>query len=189
MISYPAGDEPDFWNPDPEKQTHRFALGSIARASVSDPPLIAICMNPSYADHTQADKTVNRLIQASRDNGRPGWVMLNLYPERATDASKLSEYDPGLSASNCAAIEHVLGQFGATEVLGAWGGLKYQTLRRAKADVLDTLDRLGISLFTFDGLTAGSEPRHPTPRGVPLQMRGDKRSLTRSGYRLTERAP
>jgi hypothetical protein len=112
MISYPAGHEPDFWNPDPEKQTHRFALGSIARASVSDPPLIAICMNPSQADHTQADKTVNRLIQASRDNGYAGWVMLNLYPERATDASKLSTYDPGLSALNCAAIEHVLGQYG-----------------------------------------------------------------------------
>jgi hypothetical protein len=184
VISYPPGQEPDFWDPDPEEQTHRFALGNIAGASIGNPPLIAICMNPSYADHTRTDKTVNRLIEASRDNGRPGWVMLNLYPERATDASKLSTYDRGLSRLNCATIEQVLGRYGVTEVLGAWGGLKYETLRRAKADVFDTLDRLSVSLFTFDGLTADSEPRHPTPRGVPLQMRGDKRHLTRTGYRL-----
>ena len=186
VISYPAGHEPDFWNPDPESRAHRFVLGNTARASSADPPLIAICMNPSYADHTQADKTVNRLIQASLDNGRPGWVMLNLYPERATDASCLNSYDSGLSAANCAAIEHVLSMYRATEVLGAWGGLKHRTLRSAKTDVLDTLDRLRVRLFMFDGLTGGGEPFHPTPRRAPIQMKGDKRYLARSGNRLVE---
>jgi len=189
VTSYLPGYEPDFWAPDPEERTHRFALGSTARAAVGDPPLIAICMNPSYADRSKADKTVNRLIQASRDNGQPGWLMMNLYPERATDASNLSDYDPGLSAANCAAIEHVIGQYGVTEVLGAWGGLKHATLRRAKTDVLDTLDRLGVRLFTFDGLTTGGDPFHPTPRGPALLMRGDKRYLDRSGNRLVEQVP
>lgn len=187
MIEYPVGHEPDFWNPDPEEQTHRFALGRTDRASTDDPPLAAICMNPSYADHSQADKTVNRLIRASTDNGSSGWVMLNLYPERATDASNLSAYDAGLSSANCAAIEEVLTRHGVTEVLGAWGGLKHTTLRRAKLDVLDTLDRLGTRLFMFDGLTSG-EPRHPTPRGTPLLMRGEKRYLGRVGNQLVESA-
>lgn len=185
MIAYPAGHEPDLWTPDPEEQTQRFALGWTAATSTDAPPFIAICMNPSYAAHDRADKTVNRLIRASTDNGYPGWVMLNLYPERATDASNLSAYDAGLSAANCAAIEDVLTRYGATEVLGAWGGLKHATLRQAKIDVLNTLDQLSTRLFMFDGLTSG-EPRHPTPRGTPLLMRGEKRYLRRVGHRLVE---
>jgi hypothetical protein len=146
-------------------------------------------MNPSYADRTEADKTVNRLIQASIDNRNPGWLMLNLYPERATDASKLLSYDAGLSAANCAAIEQVLERYGATEVLVAWGGLKHPTLRRAKTDVINTLDRLDVEPFMFDGLTTGGDPFHPTPRGPALRMTGDKRYLARSGNRLVEQVP
>lgn len=183
---YPLGQEPDFWEPDPEEQSHRFALGNVQRSSISSPPLIAICMNPSHATRFQADRTVKRLIKASIDNRASGWLMLNLYPERATDASNLSQFDPGLSAANCEVIGAVLRRFGAGEVLGAWGGLKNRTLRRARADVLETLERLDVKLFTFDGLTGGGEPRHPTPRGTPLQMRGDKRFLMARGAHLVE---
>lgn len=189
MIAYPSGHEPDFWSPDPEERTHRFVLGNTSRASVADPPLIAICMNPSKADHSEADKTMNRLIQASLDNAHPGWVMLNLYPERATDASKLLDYDAVLSAANCAAIEQVLSQYEVAEVLVAWGGLKHKTLRRAKIDVLDTLDRLGVKSFMFDGLTTGGDPFHPTPRGPALLMKGTKRYLVRVGNRFIEQVP
>ncbi|TXQ30749.1 DUF1643 domain-containing protein [Escherichia coli] len=132
---------------------------------------------------------MNRLIKASVDNKHSGWVILNLYPERATDAASLSPYDAVLSSANCAAIEHVLGQYGVTEVLGAWGDLKHTSLRPAKRAVLDTLDRLGVRLFTFDGLTVRGEPLHPTPRGPALLMRGDKRYLVRSGNRLVESVP
>ncbi|MWB99437.1 DUF1643 domain-containing protein [Agromyces seonyuensis] len=115
----------------------------------------------------RADKTVNRLIQSSIDNRHPRWLMLNLYPERATNAADLSAYDPALSAANCAAIESVLTQYRVSEVLGAWGQLRHKTLRRVKKDVLDLLERLGVELFTLDGLTASNDPRHPMPRGNP----------------------
>lgn len=189
MIPYSPGYEPDLWDPDPEVQAHRFALGRVAEASAQTPPFISICMNPSFADQTQSDKTVNRLIGASIDNAHAGWMMLNLYPERATDASNLSPYDPKLSEANCAVIEHQLRKFGASEVLGAWGDLKHPTLRQARINVLDTLDQLGVTLFTFDGLTTSGNPRHPTPRGRELQIMGTKRYLTRSGNRLVERDP
>lgn len=83
------------------------------------------------------------------------------------------------------AIADVLTQYRVTEVLGAWGGLKHATVRRAKLDVLDALDRLGARLFMFDGLTSG-EPRHPTPRGTPLLMRGEKLYLRRVDNRFVE---
>ena len=189
MIPYSPGHEPDLWDPNPEEQNHRFALGRVAGASPQNPPLIAICMNPSDADRTQSDPTVRRLIKASADNGYPGWIMLNLYPQRATDAANLSPYDPRLSEANCAVIEHLLMRYGVSEVLGAWGDMKYLTLRQAKVDVLNTLDKLGITLFTFDGLTTGHNPRHPSPRGPALQMMGTKRYLLRSGNRLVEQGP
>lgn len=189
MILYSPGNEPDLWCPDPAEQTHRFALGRVAEASTQNPPFISICMNPSFADQTQSDKTVNRLVRASIDNSHPGWMMLNLYPERATNPSDLSSYDLKLSEANCAVIEHHLRNFDASEVLGAWGDLKHPTLKRAKVDVLNTLDQLGVKLFSFDELTASGNPRHPTPRGQALQMRGTKRYLRRSGNRLVEHGP
>jgi hypothetical protein len=185
-LDFPAGQEPDLWQPDPEEQTHRFVLGNVSRASIVDPPLIAICMNPSRADRTQSDKTVNRLIEASTDNGYPGWIMLNLYPQRATKPSDLSPFDSGLSAANCAAIEQTLLRFQVVEVLGAWGGQSHKTLRQAKPSVLDTLDRLGVRLYMWDGLTKTGNPFHPTPRRSPLLMQGTKRYLTRIGNRHEE---
>lgn len=174
MIEYLAGHEPDFWDPDPGVDSHRFALGNASRASTGAPPLIAIGMNPSHAAETQADRTVNRLIEASVRRGYSGWVMLNLYPERSPRPSQLSTYDPALSALNCAAIEQVLLRHGTTEVLGAWGNMPHRTLKRAKLDVQALLDRMGVKVFTWDPLTQEGNPRHPSPPGRPLPMLGPK---------------
>ena len=135
-------------------------------------------MNPSYADEQVADKTVNRIIRASVEHGYSGWIMLNLYPERATKPKDLQPYDANLSAANCAAIAEILVEHGVTEILGAWGGLAHATIRRAKKDVLAQLVTLGVRLFSFDTPTSGGEPRHPTPRTGPLPMLGPKRYLT-----------
>ena len=56
MIEYLTGHQPDFWEPDPGVQSHRFALGSAFSASAGAPPLIAIGMNPSHAAETQATR-------------------------------------------------------------------------------------------------------------------------------------
>ena len=175
-MNYLPGYEPTFWTPDPSERTHRFALGSIP-SSPTGPPLVTIGMNPSYADERVADRTVDRIIRASIEHGHSGWVMLNLYPERATKPKDLGSYDRALSAANCAAIGAVLAQHGVTEVLGAWGGIAHPTIRSAKADVLAALGSHGIRLFSLDPPTADGEPRHPTPRTGPLPMRGPKRYL------------
>lgn len=178
MIEYLAGHEPDFWEPDPGVLSHRFALGSASKASSGAPPLIAIGMNPSHAAEGNADRTVNRLIEASRRHGYAGWVMLNLYPERSPKPRELSAYDPMLSAMNCAAIERVLLRHGATEVLGAWGNMPHATLRRAKVDVQALLDRMGVRVFSWDPPTKQGNPRHPSPPGRQLAMLGPKRYLS-----------
>lgn len=177
MIEYPAGHEPDFWEPFPGVESHRFAIGSVSKSSAGVPPLIAIGMNPSHAAETQADRTVNRLIEASVRHGYAGWVMLNLYPEHSPKPGALSDFDAELSAMNCAAIEQVLLRHRATEVLGAWGNMPHRTLKRAKTDVQALLDRMNVRVFTWDLLTNGGNPRHPSPPGRPLPMLGPKQYL------------
>lgn len=178
VIAYKPGHEASFWDPDPSSRTHRYALGNASLSAPGSRPLIAICMNPSHADEHEADRTVNRLIEASIDHAYTGWVMLNLYPERATKPANLSPYDASLSAANCAAIERELTRHAATEVLGAWGGNLHPTIRRAKQDVIALLTSLGVRLFSFDPPTVvDRQPRHPYPRTGPLPMLGPKRYL------------
>lgn len=173
---YPTGQEPTFWAPDPSELTHRFALGCTLNASARTVPLVVIGMNPSYASDQVADKTVNRIIEVSVDLGYAGWIMLNLYPERATKPKNLRPYDSELSAANCTVVADVLEIYDVTEVLvGAWGGGLHPTIRRAKRDVLAMLRTRGTKLFSFDPPTADREPRHPTPRTGPLPMLGPKR--------------
>lgn len=174
MIKYPMGQEPDLWEPNPGVRPHRFALGNVANLATGTQPLFVIGMNPSHAKESEADKTVNRVIEASEHHGYTGWVMLNLYPERSPKPSELSRFNPALSALNCAAIEQVLLLHGATEVLGAWGNMPHATLRRAKVDVQALLDRMGVRVFTWDPLTNEDNPRHPSPPGRPLPMLGPK---------------
>lgn len=55
--------------------------------------------------------------------------------------------------------------------------------------MLDTLDRLGVKPFAFDGLTKGGHPFRPTPRGPALLMKSTKRYLVRVGNRFVEQVP
>ncbi|MBD9699559.1 DUF1643 domain-containing protein [Flavimobilis sp. GY10621] len=181
MTKYLPGQEPDFWKPEPAESTFRFALGNVSKASTGAPPLIAIGMNPSHAAEAQSDRTVNRLIEASVFHGYAGWIMLNLYPERSPNPSRLSAYDAGLAALNCAVIEQVLLRYGATEVLGAWGNMPHRTLKRAKLAVQALLDLMGVKVFTWDPLTKRGNPRHPSPPGRPLLMLGPKVYMRREG--------
>src|SRR5699024_8627806 len=104
MITYPTGQEPDFWTPNPADTSHRFALGRIGECSAASPPFIVIGMNPSHASESESDRTVNHVINVSMRE-HSGWLMLNLYPERSPDPKTLSAYDAQLSAWNCEAIE------------------------------------------------------------------------------------
>lgn len=174
MIKYRAGHAPDFSAPSPGVPSHRFALGNVSRANAAAPPLVVVGMNPSHAAETQADRTVNRVIDASVEHGYGGWIMLNLYPERSPKPKLLSEYDAALSKLNCAAIEQVLLRHRVTEVLGAWGNRPHKTLELAEADVWALFVRMGVRVFTWDPLPVKGNPRHPHPPGRPLPMLGPK---------------
>jgi len=174
---FPAGQAPDYWNPNPELGDRRFALGRVLTPSVSLNPLVVLAMNPSYANHAESDRTVNKVISASSQLGHDGWLMLNLYPERKTLPTKLTSFDAGLWAQNWALIEDLLDSFKVTEVLGAWGNPPHPTIREARTQMLQALAGRGTRVYYFGKLTEAGSPRHPTPRGTPWDPSGAKRYL------------
>lgn len=158
-LKYPQGYEPDYILPS-EYCSYRFALGKTGKN-----PLVAICMNPSSAKETCSDSTINRIINISKQLCADGWMVFNLYPERATNAKTLSEYDSNLSSQNIQYICEYLAKKGIKEVWGAWGddqGLK--PLMTARQELLNALSDKGIKTYYFGTLTKSGNPRHPLQR-------------------------
>lgn len=151
---YPEGDEPNICMPK-SNDYHRFLLGRIGLK-----PLVAVCMNPSAANEEYSDKTINRIISISKKLDCDGWIIANVYPERATHASKLDEYKIDLAKEN---VEHVINfllKNGISEVFGAWGDLKYTSLKKGKELLLSDLKQHEIKVYTFAKNKSG-EPVHP----------------------------
>ena len=59
--AYPLGEEPNLCIPEKYNAYHRFLLGRLGTN-----PLVAICMNPSAANEDYSDRTINRIINASK---------------------------------------------------------------------------------------------------------------------------
>ena len=179
--------QPDYWNPNPEHPHHRFALGRVFTSVRAQNPRVVMAMNPSYANHKESDRTVNTVIAASSTLGHDGWIMLNLYPERATKPSNLHAFDPTLWAQNWAEIDGVLNAFGVDEVLGAWGDPPNATIRQAKWETLAALKSRGTGVYYYGDLTVAGNPRHTTPRGTPWNVVGSKSYLLRCGAGTAQR--
>lgn len=160
------------WDPVPARASHRFALGRPATGGHSDGTLFVVGMNPSHANEITSDATVN-FIELKYS----GWVMLNLYPERASSPANIGAFDQTLSDENCAAVERVLLRHGATEVFAAWGDLKSAAVRQAKPHVLGVFAKLGVRPFYFDRLTLARQPRHLHTRGPKLDLHAAKHYL------------
>jgi len=160
---YPKGQEPDPSVTDGVEGEYRFLLGRPGNKT-----LMAICMNPAGAWTDRCDSTVRRVIETSIALGYDGWLVANVYPEYAANASELGPYDAALSHRNVEAIRGALKKYGITEVWAAWGNLEYQALRRGVCDVLSALDSDDISKFTFWPLLASGDPGHPSRKSHPV---------------------
>ncbi len=159
LLSYPPGHAPDFILPK-AYGSYRYALGKKGNN-----PLVVICMNPSAARGDSSDMTINRIIKVSQALNYDGWIVFNLYPERATDAKNIGKYKHAVSEKNISIIREFLADSNIREVWGAWGNTKgIDTLEVAKKELLDMLQKNGIRIFYFGTLTNEGNPRHPLQR-------------------------
>ncbi|MCL2864100.1 MAG: DUF1643 domain-containing protein [Lachnospiraceae bacterium] len=153
-LTYPTGQEPDTISPT-NYQPYRYIIGKTGKN-----PLVAICMNPSAARDNVSDRTVNRVIQTSIHLGYDGWFVVNIYPERATDAAMLDHFDKNHITENVAQIRQLLKEQNIKEVWGAWGETKYEHLKKGRNALLDMLREESIQIFAYQ-INSSGNPKHP----------------------------
>lgn len=150
---YSEGNYPDTIE---EKDNYRFALGKSGSN-----PLVVICMNPSAADITKCDKTIEKIIKVANELNKDGWMVFNLYPERATFSEELTNYNPEISRKNVETIRDYLLKNKISEVWGAWGNANdNECLIKSKEDIVNMLSENNINIFCYK-INKSGNPHHP----------------------------
>lgn len=147
----------------------RYILGTKG-----DSPLVVVGANPSTAVPECLDRTVSGIKNlVERDNRFDSFVIINLYPQRATNPKELHRVmDKVLHKKNCAHISDFLSSLKAKPVVmwAAWGSLIHQ-----RSYLLDCLDGLltCINDFPCEWVQRGNfkNPHHPLylKRETPFQ--------------------
>lgn len=137
----------------------RYILGTVGSH-----PLICVGVNPSTAEPDKLDKTLESVERISANNGYDSWIMLNLYPQRATnfvDVDK-SPNDEIISKNNTEIYNLLLKHKGA-DIWAAWGNLIDQ--RPYLIDCLKKINNLVLQCecnwITYGKINKSGHPHHP----------------------------
>lgn len=134
----------------------RFMLGEAG-----DNPIICFGINPSTANDIEDDPTISRIKNIAAENNFDGWVMLNLYPQRATNPDDMhKEADKSLILKNAEIIRSVFKAYPDALILASWGDAIEK--RKYLKDCLEAIlsidyDRRWVCRGE---LTAKGNPRH-----------------------------
>lgn len=126
-------------------------------------PLLVIGLNPSTATQEKADPTVARVQKVAALHGYDGFVMLNLYPVRATDYRKLPiAVNKVAFELNLQVIEDLVGQTPEPSIWATWGQpvVHHAYFLRARDQLFERLTKYGPQWLKLGELTATGHPRH-----------------------------
>jgi hypothetical protein len=138
----------------------RFTLGKSGRR-----PLLTIGLNPSTATSEKSDTTVAKVERVSKRQGFDGFIMLNLYPLRATDYTALPKrVNQEAFDANLAHIEAIVKVVADPVLWAAWGDpvecLPY--FGDARDELLSRLVSYSARWVRYGAPTAKGNPRHPS---------------------------
>lgn len=152
-----------------EDNSMRFLLGTIGLK-----PLIAVGLNPSTADDKKPDMTISKIIGFASRNYFDSFLMLNLYPQRATFPDKLDiEIDLAKHQLNLSKISSKLREYSEINLLASWGEpiLKRDYLTHCLIDLNNKLSGLKINWLQIGDFTKSGHPRHPSRAGYSSGLR------------------
>lgn len=169
--------EPDESGPKKEKCRcfiNRYVLGEVEMdLSKLDNVLVCIGLNTSTARPRNLDPTLKRVQGFAERKGYKSWIMLNLYPQGATNPDDM--HDPEnkpaekteqkrLCKENLAQINGVLRGLNNPTILAAWGDPIEK--RKFLGDNLRYIHKSNKSLKEnwkqIGKLTSRGHPRHPS---------------------------
>jgi hypothetical protein len=126
-------------------------------------PLICIGVNPSTAEPNKLDPTLRNVKSWAQRLGYDGWVMLNLYPQRATNPKDLhADPDSPHFIANVIAVRNLRKKLGCPVVVwAAWGTLieKRPYLSHALWSIRMALP--DANWIHIGPLSAKGHPHHP----------------------------
>lgn len=146
----------------------RFVLGTVG-----NDPLICVGVNPSTAAPGGLDRTVSKLQRFATLNGHDSWVMLNLYPQRATQPSDMHvTYRPELKAENERHIAEFIGGR-RLELLAAWGETitARSYLRGMLRGIVGLPEVTSCSWRSIGDPLKSGHPRHPSRASYAWPLR------------------
>jgi hypothetical protein len=140
-------------------ENERYSLGIKG-----DNPLICIGFNPSTACPNNYDNTIRRLIGIVENNiDYDSWIMLNIYPQRATDPNNLDEeLNEDIHKYNLQIIKRYIKD--NSRILCSWGTSidEREYLGNCLIDIYDGIlsKKQNVRYFHIGELTRGRR-RHP----------------------------
>ncbi len=137
---------------------HRYILGRPGAR-----PLVCVGINPSTAQPGALDPTLKSVERLALANGFDGWIMFNVYPQRATDPNAMhAQPNAEWHARNVAWLETVLKEKQAT-MWAAWGTLieKRSYLPVLMRDLVQLTDAYGTPWVRFGAISKAGHPHHP----------------------------
>ena len=141
------------------KDTARFALGEKSEKLVA-----CIGINPSTAKPNDLDNTLKSVKRISKFNGFDGWLMYNVYPQRATEPDDLhNEINQELQRTNIEVISRSIQELRIDTIWVAYGDLiEYRDyLPYCMYNLYQSLKHLKLNWKIIEQLTKKGHPKHP----------------------------
>lgn len=148
------------WIYDHDEPLSRYSLGQEG-----DNPLICFGINPSTAVPGNLDPTVASVARYAVEQGYDGWLMFNLYPQRATNPDNMHKnFQKVIHDKNVKAIADQVSQLpSGADIWCAWGTLieKRTYLSRCLKDIYEVLTDTQCRYFTRGNISKAGHPHHP----------------------------
>ena len=143
--------------------TERYVLGTKGKK-----PLIVIGINPSIANEETSDNTISRVMGYAQRFGYDSFIMVNIYPLRATHFNKLpQEFNKQVHEQNLMEINKAIKN--ASAILCAWGThiCDREYFKICYKDIFKIISANNIPTYCL-GKTKNGHPLHPLLRGIPV---------------------
>ena len=130
-------------------------------------PLICIGINPSTARPDNLDNTLKSVERIAKANGFRGWMMFNVYAQRATDPDDMDrELNRFLHEENMKAFAYILSQIPqgvSPAVWAAWGTIieKRPYLKQCVTDMVGIGRKYGAHWLRAGKCSKKGHPHHP----------------------------
>ena len=133
-------------------------------AKLGEDPIICVGINPSTAEPDNLDNTLKSVERVSRNNGYDGFIMFNVYAQRATDPDDMeTEKNTYLHAQNMAAFEYALTLSPKPKIWAAWGTIVERRgyLFSCLYDMISLGEKYGAEWLTAGKRSKAGHPHHP----------------------------